>query len=368
MRTSTAEERVIRLPENGAADNGESLVPIDLDLIPRKVRLELPLFVQVGEGDQRMFALVRNRGALFSDRVRDLLRKEKAPIFTKGKYFRAYEASVETHLEKILTDESVPLDKRATLLYQKGEDIMEAFFDRPHSKENYRKSQELVSDIVRLTHTSEAGVQSMMKLARRDYNTYSHSLHVCILGVGFSQALLSDKQLLRDGSFSGDIHILGQGFIYHDLGKSLIDAKILKKAGPLNGAEWEEIKKHPLDGAQMLQELGVREREIIQITLYHHERMNGTGYPYGLQADAIPAIARVAAITDAFDALTSDRPYKAAASTFQALSIMKNENAGFYDPALFQQFVLMFRRNPDTAKKLDLHNPRSTDPPRPRAK
>ena len=127
--------------------------------------------------------------------------------------------------------------------------------------------------------------------------------------------------------------------MYHDLGKTLIDPRILKKPGALDAVEREEIQKHPLDGVQLLEEIGVRNREILHITLYHHERFNGTGYPYGLIGQQISPISRIAAIVDAFDAITSHRSYKKAVSTFQALNIMKSENEGFYDPELFEQFV-----------------------------
>jgi HD-GYP domain-containing protein (c-di-GMP phosphodiesterase class II) len=73
--------------------------------------------------------------------------------------------------------------------------------------------------------------------------------------------------------------------------------------------------------------------------------MNGTGYPHGLNGFEIPAIARVAAITDAFDAITSSRPYKKAVGTFRALTTMRDENVGFYDAELFQYFVRMFGRD-----------------------
>ena len=229
---------------------------------------------------------------------------------------------------------------------------MEAFFKRPESTENYKKTQDLVGNIVRLAHSNEQGALSMMNLAQRDYNTYSHSLHVCILGVGFSQSVLADKRILETKPILEDLHELGEGFIYHDLGKSLVDASILKKAGSLTPHEWEAIKKHPIDGAQMIQEMGIRKRNVLHITLYHHERMDGTGYPYGLTGDSLPVISRIAAITDGFDAITSRRPYKEAKTTFQALSIMKEENAGFYDPEFFQKFVMMFSSQSGDAMKL----------------
>ncbi len=325
---------------------GEELAPIDLDLVPVNIKLTFPIFRQVGRGPERKLILVTNQGAGLSKRIREQLRRDGLAVYTKEKHLKTYAMSVENNFEEILTDESVDLEKRASILYEKGENVIEAFFKRPESTENYKKTQELVGNIVLLAHSNEQGALSMMNLAQRDYNTYSHSLHVCILGVGFSQSVLADKRILEAKPILDDLHELGEGFIYHDLAKSLVDASILKKAGPLSPLEWEAIKKHPADGAQMIQEMGIRKRDVLHITLYHHERMDGTGYPYGLTGDTLPVISRIAAITDGFDAITSRRPYKEAMTTFQALSIMKEENVGFYDPELFEKFVMMFRSQP----------------------
>jgi HD-GYP domain-containing protein (c-di-GMP phosphodiesterase class II) len=344
-----AHDRLLGESENGTStvrtDAGDTLAPIDLDFVPLNVPLSFPLFLSNGNGLHRRFVLIRNRGTALSLRIREQLRQDEGRIYTKGKFIKAYEESVDTHLEEILTDESVPLEKRLAVLQEKGETVLKEFFARPDSKENCQRTQKLVNNVVRLTLSEDLSVQTMLRLARRDYETYTHSLQVCILGVGFSQRLFTEREIVERYSFSGDLEKVGQGFIYHDLGKSLLtDPKILKKGGPLTSAEWEAVKKHPLDGAQLLEELGFKDRDVLHITLYHHERMDGKGYPYGLNGIEIPSIAKVAAITDAFDAITSRRPYKKAISTFQALAIMRDENAGFYEPELFQRFVQMFGR------------------------
>lgn len=343
------QDRLVGQSENGGSlsqtDAGETLVPIDLDFVPLNVQLNFPIFHCIGEGGGRKFTLLRNSGTALSTRVRDQLRRGKVLLYTKEKYLKAYEESVNNRMETILTDESVSLEKRVAVLQAKGEMIMKDFLARPDSKENYEETQELVRNIVQLSLSNQQTAETMIRMARRDYHTYTHSLQVCILGVGFAQNLFSDREMMEKYSFNDDLEKVGRGFIYHDVGKSLIDSKVLRKVGPLSPAEWDAIRKHPLDGAHLLKELGIRDRDILHITLYHHERMNGTGYPHGLNGFEIPAIARVAAITDAFDAITSSRPYKRAVGTFRALTTMRDENVGFYDAELFQYFVRMFGRD-----------------------
>ena len=339
-------------PDNGGSalqsDTEEILVPLDLDLIPLDEELSFPVFVRSNSGSQEEYILIGNPGIVLSERVRAQVHQLKSSVYTKEKYRKAYEDTLEAHFEQILTNESIALEKRVTVLYDRGETIMKDFFNHPDSSDAHEKTQELVKHIVRVTLTNDQSTHTLMKIARRDYETYTHSMHVCILGVFFSQYILSQPEILRKYQITENLEKLGQGFMYHDLGKSLIDPRILKKPGALDPVERDEIQKHPLDGVQLLEEIGVRNREILHITLYHHERFNGDGYPYGLIGQQIAPISRVAAIVDAFDAITSHRSYKKAVSTFQALNIMKNENQGFYDPELFEHFVRLLGlvRNP----------------------
>ncbi|TDA67858.1 MAG: HD domain-containing protein [Clostridia bacterium] len=104
--------------------------------------------------------------------------------------------------------------------------------------------------------------------------------------------------------------VLLQGALLHDIGKTLIDRAILQKPGPLSPAEQEIMKRHPVDGAQMLAEKGFS-KELQVVVLYHHERWDGKGY-LGLAGNDMPLNAQIVALADAIDAMSSDRPYREA--------------------------------------------------------
>lgn len=134
--------------------------------------------------------------------------------------------------------------------------------------------------------------------------------------------------------------------LYHDVGKIGIPNRILFKPGKLNETEWEIVKLHPLTGAELLSQEYKQNYninwEIIKAVLHHHENYDGTGYPNGVIGATIPLASRIIAIADAFDAMTTDRPYKKAISEADAVLKIKNCSESQFDPILvnvFTQFI-----------------------------
>jgi response regulator RpfG family c-di-GMP phosphodiesterase len=128
------------------------------------------------------------------------------------------------------------------------------------------------------------------------------------------------------------------GFTLHDIGKIGVPDAILMKPGPLSGDEWKVMRKHPAMGAKIVRPLGFPDRTL-QVILHHHERFDGGGYPARLAGDEIPLAARVFAIADAFDAMTSDRPYRDAMPRNAALEIIVAEAGRQFDPQAVAVFL-----------------------------
>jgi putative two-component system response regulator len=125
----------------------------------------------------------------------------------------------------------------------------------------------------------------------------------------------------------------------HDIGKIAMPDSILKKPGPLDASEWKVIKQHPLIGARILSGSSsdvIRLAEVVALT--HHEKWNGSGYPYGISGDAIPLVGRIVAVCDVFDALTVRRPYKGPFPLPEALSIIRESAGSHFDPTVVEAF------------------------------
>jgi len=156
----------------------------------------------------------------------------------------------------------------------------------------------------------------------RDRETEGHSQRVTQLTVKMSQAL---------GLGNDDIMHIRRGALLHDMGKIGVPDAILHKPGPLTDDEWILMRKHPQFAFDMLYPIEYL-RPALEIPLSHHEKWDGTGYPRGLKGEEIPMAARIFAVVDVWDALTSDRPYRPAWSEEQALTYIREQSGKHFDP------------------------------------
>jgi putative two-component system response regulator len=138
-----------------------------------------------------------------------------------------------------------------------------------------------------------------------------------------------------------DIVALRRGGVLHDIGKIGVSDSILKKPSELDQQEWDVMRQHPVIGEQICHPLRSLTR-VLPIIRHHHEHWNGHGYPDGLVADEIPLLARILQVVDAYDALTTDRPYKPALSHEEATRILLRESdEGWWDAAVMRAFLQM---------------------------
>jgi HD-GYP domain-containing protein (c-di-GMP phosphodiesterase class II) len=156
----------------------------------------------------------------------------------------------------------------------------------------------------------------------KDREAFGHNRRVAQLCVHIGRELAMTANELR---------LIARSGLLHDVGKLGIPAAILGKHASLDEAEWSLVKTHPEVGLSILDHVGRSTREALAV-LYHHERMDGRGYPYGLAADAIPIEARIVAVADTYDALTSDRPYRKACSVWEARRVLQDEAGAHLDP------------------------------------
>lgn len=156
-------------------------------------------------------------------------------------------------------------------------------------------------------------------------------------GHGARVGLYASALAERTGVQAADLPWYRVGGLLHDVGKAVIPRRVLAKPGALTAAERRLIEQHPVVGADMVSAL-TWPFEVRPMVLHHHERWDGGGYPDGLAHESIPQCARIMAVADVFDALTSERPYRPAYSPRQAIAIMTADSGGAFDPELFDAF------------------------------
>lgn len=186
----------------------------------------------------------------------------------------------------------------------------------------------LVTEIEAMIQRNASAILSVARLKTHDDYTYMHSVAVCALILSLAQKLNLDDEQTR---------LAGIGGLMHDLGKAFLPIEILNNPGKLTDSEFMTVKKHPEAGAKILKDTGA-EPEVVDIALHHHERIDGGGYPDGLVGDDISLLARMGAICDVYDAVTSQRPYKNAWDPSSAIHQMAQWE-GHFDKKIFAAFV-----------------------------
>jgi HD-GYP domain-containing protein (c-di-GMP phosphodiesterase class II) len=163
------------------------------------------------------------------------------------------------------------------------------------------ESAALVNDVAESIDRHPDAFRSLARLKNADEYTYMHSVAVCALMVSLGRAVGLDEAQCREAGLAG---------MLHDLGKALMPQEILNKPGKLTPEEFDIIKTHPKRGYELLTGAKDMPAGVLDVCLHHHERIDGTGYPDRLPNDKITLFARMGAICDVYEAVTSDRPYK----------------------------------------------------------
>ena len=188
----------------------------------------------------------------------------------------------------------------------------------------------VVEEISNSVSRNPGAIISLARLKTADDYTYMHSVAVCALMVALARQLNLDEKTTKEAGLAG---------LLHDLGKAMIPLEILNKPGKLTDEEFTVIKTHPAEGHKLLLEgKGVGEIPL-DVCLHHHEKVDGSGYPHRLSGDKITLLAKMGAVCDVYDAITSNRPYKAGWDPAESLRKMAEWAKGHFDEAVFQAFV-----------------------------
>lgn len=187
----------------------------------------------------------------------------------------------------------------------------------------------MVNDIAQSVFRNPGALVSLARLKTADDYTYLHSVAVCALMVLLGRGLGFSEAACRQAGLAG---------LLHDMGKALMPAAILNKPGKLTDAEFDIMRTHPRRGWEMLNEVRGVDPGVLDVCLLHHEKSDGSGYPDRLAGEGIPLLARMGAVCDVYDAVTSHRPYKVGWDAAESLARMASWR-GHFDPAVFGAFV-----------------------------
>lgn len=249
------------------------------------------------------------------------------------------EVEAETEARLLAADSRTPpprasldqeVQRALRLCSQSKAAVVEMFSDARMGQaialEHVAELVEEISDSV-LRHPN--ALISLARLKTSDEYTYMHSVAVCALMIALARQLGLPEEQVREA---------GEAGLLHDIGKMAIPDTILNKPDKLTDAEFGTMRRHPEAGARMLLDCRQISALVLDVCLHHHEKYDGSGYPHRLSGEQISLFARMGAVCDVYDAITSDRPYKKGWDPADSIRKMA-EWKGHFDPQVFQAFV-----------------------------
>jgi putative nucleotidyltransferase with HDIG domain len=306
-------------------------VPIKVNRLGAGKPLGFDLYHATPRAGRIMFLDGQNS---FSENLKSRLLGAGAEVYIVRDDASKYYRHLEERLEPGTGDLSDPREA-AAIATDVCRALLKRVFERPEEMA-LQRVERVVQAITRLVLHSDEAFRVLLELASHDHYTYTHSCNVGILSIGLTKRL-------GEQALGSEIEGVGAAFFFHDIGKTQIGPDLLNKPGPLNPSEEHEMRQHVKLGLEILKRRGTLSPETETIVSHHHGRFDGGGYLEGRAATNIPPLARVCAITDVFDALTSDRAYRPRYDPFQAMRLMVDNMAGCFDPLFLKRFILMFK-------------------------
>ncbi|MFO7975117.1 MAG: HD domain-containing protein [Candidatus Hydrogenedentota bacterium] len=314
------------------ASEAMQLIPVPVACLREETVTSFNLYLRNRGGQPPVLYREKHLPFTEEDRVR-LEANNVKHLFVDSREEKAYLRYLEKNLGAILADPELPLEHKTEVVYVSGRFLMREVFSDPRAGDTVPRSKAYVQLAYEFLSQEKTAFAQLLRITSYDYYTYTHSINVFVFSITLAQ---------RSGSFSPqEVKDFGTGALLHDIGKSLIDPSIVNCKGKLTVEQWEEMKRHPDLGCRILEGHGGISPGAMEVVRYHHEKINGTGYPEQRSGDGLSPFIRICTIADIFDALTTKRSYKGAVSTFEALNIMRNEMSEQLDGDLLRIFIKM---------------------------
>lgn len=307
-------------------------LPVNLSTVRLDTGKEFDLYIKVKRDKYVLYLAGEN--ALTADELEKLVKKKVKKLYVATDQQDKYRGYVVEHLPDIIHDPGISSKMKSEIVYDVARAVVQDAFDDPRA-EVLDQSKEIVASTVSLITEDESAASTLMQLTSHDFFTYTHSVNVCIYSMNLVKNLFADMS-------EEEFQRLGTAFILHDIGMSAIPLDVIYKKGPYTDDELQLMKTHPEEGYRILKVTGHLTVENGMVVLQHHEHFDGSGYPKGLADGEIDEFARICAIADIFDSLTTRRPMRPAMTSYEALNLMKTEMSGAFSHAHFEQFIQMF--------------------------
>ncbi|WP_343722735.1 HD-GYP domain-containing protein [Herbaspirillum seropedicae] len=228
------------------------------------------------------------------------------------------------------TDTAIERERAQRIISSSKSTVLHMFSEARMGKAiDVKDAAELVTEITASVSRNADALISLARLKTTDDYTYLHSVAVCAMMISLANQLGMTSQQTKQAGMAG---------LLHDVGKMAVPLDILNKPAKLTEEEFASVRMHTVQGHGILQQIEGIGEVALDVSLHHHEKIDGSGYPFNLKADSISIMAKMGAVCDVYDAITSNRPYKAGWDPARSIRHMA-ASAGHFDPITMQAFV-----------------------------
>lgn len=298
---------------------------------------ELPFSVYIKISDEKFTQIFKKGDTIDPARFKKYADKGVKELYIHKNERREYITATEVLANRIQADPNIPLSEAHKVIEELTEQTMfEIFEDKIFDENSLRRAQIVVKSYLDVLKNDPKGLATFIHLSREESYPCRHAIATSVFAVLLAKA--------HDNINEKTLSIIGLGGLLHDLGMSKLPEGIEDLDRKLTPSEWDEVKKHPSYGTDMIQEIKGFPEEVKFVIEQHHESWDGSGYPRGLRATEIFYPARVVAIADAFSALTTKRGGRSLYKPEDALALLLTEHRK-YDPQLIKAFRSLFNVN-----------------------
>ncbi len=321
----------------GPDDRRSFFYPVPVASLLTDLVTGFDLYMRTPSGD-KFYLYRRSDFVLTGDHRRKLQNSGVRDLYIACQDRDTYLKYMEKNLGQVVGDPAVPPAQKSAIIYDCSSALVRDALRRPWDGENHQRTKRLVRSTVSHLLRGPEHVTSMVRLLATDYRLYTHSVNVCVLGLGLAE---------RTGLSSEEMRELGMGLLLHDAGLADLSPAIVAKHArgeALSEDEEKAYRMHCQRGVDLLRRTQQLPPCTLAVVLQHHERCNGQGYPAAVRGSHIHLYAKIAAVADAFDSLTTCGRSGQVRTSFEALALMQGEMLREFHADLLRSLILMLGR------------------------
>ena len=308
----------------------DGYLPVPLRCVPPDTLTQLEVHLLRGDNYPLYRGIEIQFGVVDRDR---LLASGVEFVYISTRDHQHYYRTIEDNIAKIVSDPHIQQQKKAEILYSTSLELSNQLLESPPDKDKIERIENISGATVQYVLSDQDAFARLFEVSNHDFYTATHMVNVCTYAVVLARRMGLDDKAMQD---------LATGCLLHDVGKIFVPSALLNDTQILSDEQFHTIQSHVEQGYEYLRKVSNLSAGVLSVVAQHHERMDSSGYPYGLSGAEISQFGRIVGVADTFEAMTAVRPYRRGVVSVQdALAHLHDRAGEKYDPHIVGYFAEM---------------------------